>query len=624
MKLFDFLQVGGADKLLGGRYRLISLLGEGGFGQTFLAEDLHLPGHPRCVVKRLKPMVSDRRSLEIATRLFNTEAQVLYQLGSHDQIPRLLAHFEDGQEFYLVQELVNGYSLPEELVPGQPWSEQRVLQLLQEILEVLAFVHSQNVIHRDIKPANLMRRFDGKIVLIDFGAVKQVSTQLIHPDSSPTHTVSIGTQGYMPNEQLAGNPRFSSDVYAVGMIGIQALTGCLPKQLRQDSHTSELVWHDRAVEVSSELATVLDKMVCYDFRSRYPSAAEALAALQQIQPDVSGTASEEKTSSTASRFPTNNVPPALIEQLEETGESLVPSPDLPSPSQPLSPATDLAGIPEVATNAASLADRSATVGTTAKLPTRSQTLQIPLPTLVVPRHQFIGAAAGLVALTGLLIWLQPGKSPQTSHSHTSSASPTASPSPPAQLDQVTQIRNLLTQATQQREAKQYKSSLNLYQQVVKLDAKSAEAHWGRCYNLNFMNQADAAISACNVALKLRPNYPEALWSKGYALEQQRQYSQALQLYERAIALKPNFAEAWNNKGTSLLLLSRPGEALVAFDRAIALKADLAQAWSNRGAALWSLRRPDESIASIDQAIALQPNYKDALSLRQQIRERFGR
>lgn len=624
MKLFEFLQAGESEKLLGGRYRLIDLLGEGGFGQTFRAEDLHLPGNPRCVVKRLKPLVSDRRSLEIAIRLFNTEAQVLYRLGTHDQIPRLLAHFEDGQEFYLVQEFVNGYSLAQELVPGQPWPEQRVIQLLQEILEVLEFVHSQNVIHRDIKPPNLMRRFDGKIVLIDFGAVKQVSTQLIHPDSSPTHTVAIGTQGYMPNEQLAGNPRFSSDIYAVGMIGIQALTGCLPKQLRQDSYTSELLWRDRVGEVSSALAAVLDKMVCYDFRSRYPSAAEALIALQQIQTNVNSTPPEETTSSTKPSFPTNGLSPALREQLEASGECSIPA-HLPSSSQPPSPTINLAGTPEIATNTATLSGNSATnADTTAKLPTRSQTLQIPLPTLVVQRHQLIGIAAGVLALAGLLIWLQPGKSPQTSHSAVSSASPTASPSPPTQSDQVTQINTLLAQATQQREAKQYKSSLNLYRQVAQLDAKSAEAHWGQCYNLNFTNQFGAAIAACDIALKLRPNYPEALWSKGYALEHQRKYTQALPLYERAIALKPNFAEAWNNKGTALLLLSRPDEALVAFDRVIALKPDLVETWSNRGVALWSLHRPDEAIASIEQAIALKPDFKDALSLRQQIRERLGR
>ncbi|HEY9598754.1 MAG TPA: serine/threonine-protein kinase, partial [Cyanophyceae cyanobacterium] len=164
---------------LGGRYKIISQLGSGGFGHTFLAQDLHLPGSPRCVVKQLKPKSREEENLKIARRLFDTEANVLARLGSHDQIPRLLAHFEENREFYLVLELIEGESLTHDIVSGQPWSEAEVKDLLQDVLQVLAFVHEQQVIHRDIKPSNLIRRHsDGRIVLIDFGAVKQVSTQI--------------------------------------------------------------------------------------------------------------------------------------------------------------------------------------------------------------------------------------------------------------------------------------------------------------------------------------------------------------------------------------------------------------------------------------------------------------
>src|SRR4028118_1461104 len=140
-----------SDKPLGGRYKVIEELGAGGFGQTFLAEDLHLPGYPICVVKQLKAQTKDSSSLAMARRLFDTEAKVLYQLGDHDQIPRLLAHFEDNEEFYLAQELIEGDPLTEELASGQPWPEAKVTALLQDILNVLSFVHQQQVIHRDIK-----------------------------------------------------------------------------------------------------------------------------------------------------------------------------------------------------------------------------------------------------------------------------------------------------------------------------------------------------------------------------------------------------------------------------------------------------------------------------------------
>jgi eukaryotic-like serine/threonine-protein kinase len=143
---------------LGGRYKVISHLGAGGFGQTFLAEDLHLPGHPRCVVRQLKPEINTDNTLQMARRCFNTEAEVLYQLGVHEQIPRLLAHFEENKEFYLAQEFVEGHSLTHELTEGKAWAEEQVIGLLKDILQVLAFVHEQQVIHRDIKPSNLIRR----------------------------------------------------------------------------------------------------------------------------------------------------------------------------------------------------------------------------------------------------------------------------------------------------------------------------------------------------------------------------------------------------------------------------------------------------------------------------------
>ncbi|NJL44765.1 MAG: serine/threonine protein kinase [Leptolyngbyaceae cyanobacterium SM2_3_12] len=271
--------------LLGGRYQILRRLSSGGFSRTFLVSDIHLPNHPKCVIKQLKIQDKDTATLDMARRLFDTEAKVLYQLGNHPQIPALLAHFEEHQEFYLAQEYIEGSRLSSQVEEGKPWSETRVVLLLQEVLEILAFVHRQQVIHRDIKPSNLIRRHqDGKIVLIDFGAVKQVtSSPLVDAETGATNlTVAIGTHGYMPNEQYAGKPRFSSDVYAVGMLGIRALTGMLPQKIEEDPITSELDWRKYAPTVSSALASVLDTMVRYDFRDRYPTAQEALAALQNL------------------------------------------------------------------------------------------------------------------------------------------------------------------------------------------------------------------------------------------------------------------------------------------------------------------------------------------------------
>lgn len=269
------------DFLLSGRYKITRVLGHGGFGRTYLAEDIQRPGNPTCVVKQLMPARQDTKFLQVARRLFDAEAEILEVLGKHDQIPELLAYFEENNEFYLVQEYIHGHTLSEELAPVHGvQKESWVIDMLKGILEVLAFVHQHRVIHRDIKPSNIIRcATDNRLVLIDFGAVK-----LMQPPTSPQTelaTVAIGTRGYAPPEQFVGHPRLSSDIYALGMIGIQAITGIVPHELQPNAHTGTVVWRHWA-QVSVDLAAILDKMVRYHFSDRYQSAAAVLQDLKQI------------------------------------------------------------------------------------------------------------------------------------------------------------------------------------------------------------------------------------------------------------------------------------------------------------------------------------------------------
>lgn len=269
-------------KLLDGRYQVNQVLGAGGFGRTYLAQDTRRPGNPICVVKHLQPANRDPNFLETARRLFNSEAETLEVLGNHEQIPRLLAYFEEDQEFYLVQEYIEGHPLSQELIPGQPWDQTRVVALLQALLEVLDFVHHHGVIHRDIKPDNLIRRnLDKKLVLLDFGAVKQIRTQLASPQGQMSNTVAVGTPGYMSSEQALGQPRPTSDIYALGIIAIQAITGRMPAELQEDLNTGELIWQ-HLTPVSPGLKHILTRMVRYHFKDRYQSAGEALQAVRSL------------------------------------------------------------------------------------------------------------------------------------------------------------------------------------------------------------------------------------------------------------------------------------------------------------------------------------------------------
>jgi serine/threonine protein kinase, bacterial len=273
-------------KLLGGRYQVVEVLANGGFGQTYIAQDMHRPGNPQCVVKHLQPASVNSKFLHNARRLFQTEAEILEQLGNHDQIPRLLAYFEENQEFYLVQEFVQGHTLTKELLHGERWEESKVYQLLQEVLEILVFVHGHAAIHRDIKPDNLIRRAaDGKLVLVDFGSVKQAWTQVFtragQTEEHPPATIAIGTPGYMPTEQGRGRPQPNSDIYALGTIAIQALTGMNPSQLTEQSDNGEIEWRQYA-QVSEGLGAVVTKMVRYNSKNRYQTAVAALVALRQL------------------------------------------------------------------------------------------------------------------------------------------------------------------------------------------------------------------------------------------------------------------------------------------------------------------------------------------------------
>jgi|GEM_PF-1933258 len=309
-------------KLLEGRYQIVQVLSKGGFSQTYLAQDTYRPRRPNCVVKHLKVASSNHDiSLQALRWLFVREVEALKKLGSHDQVPQLLDHFEDKQDFYLVQEFIKGHPLSLELQPGHCWTESQVLQLLQEVLSILEFVHGHALIHRDLKPGNIIRRDrDSRLVLIDFGSVQQASTQIVRFQGktrtsitvSIPGTIGLGTPGYMPLEQEQGRPRFNSDIYALGMIGIRALTGLKPTQLSREQNTGKLIWQYQA-QVSTTLADILSRMVQPDYRCRFESATEVLQALLPL--------------TTSTRFQVEAPPSRTLNKPEQpVQEELAPTP----------------------------------------------------------------------------------------------------------------------------------------------------------------------------------------------------------------------------------------------------------------------------------------------------------
>ena len=277
----------GSKLLLKERYRGVKLIGQGGFGRTFLAVDEHKPSQPQCVIKQFFIESQDPKTVQKAEELFEQEAVRLEQLGKHPQIPELLAHFSQDNRQYLVQEFIDGQNLGENLQANGAFSETQIWDLLKSLLPVLKFIHDHNIIHRDIKPDNIIRcsQESGgniippdsytKMVLVDFGAAKYATGTALFKTGT-----TIGTPEYIAPEQSKGKAVFSSDLYSLGVTCVHLLTQVSPLELF-DTDEDTWVWRRYLANnpISLQLEHILDKLLQKAIRRRYQSAVEVIQDL---------------------------------------------------------------------------------------------------------------------------------------------------------------------------------------------------------------------------------------------------------------------------------------------------------------------------------------------------------
>ncbi|NER36972.1 MAG: tetratricopeptide repeat protein [Oscillatoria sp. SIO1A7] len=663
-------------QVLDGRYKIISVLGEGEFGTTFLATDEQRAGNPKCAIERIKThgkkeswpghgleiagnliakensaysaefrwenfenftsrsdrigrddswegleyegqigaeLARDYRSengsngsngyrreeegiepifpLVDARNLFDWEAQVLHHLGGHDRIPRLLDDFEENDEFYLVREYIEGQSLKVEMISRPKWSEAEAIAFLEDVLETLAFIHEQNVTHRALSPANLIRReSDSKIEVIDFGSAKQISTLMYDESGQLTSSCIVGSQGYMPKEQLQENARQNSDIYALGAIAIQGVTGIHPSQLGTDAETGEMGWRENAPQIGDNLAAILDKMVLTYFRERYQSASEIL----------------------------DDLPP------------LPAPPEIPVEELKIQEAPPEAETPEQEAADKKVADKKVADKKVADKKISPAALPLSIWNEWRGKKSFklwyalvaVGTMVVAISLYGAYKSKQQAREANrlTNQGNALLASEEAEEAK-AVCDRAIAIKekdsqawkcygDALYQLGDYREARvSYQKASQLDPNNPKIRDRSGEA----LYKLGLYQEALKEFQKAN---ELDPTDAKIWENTGLTLEALKKPEQARQTYEQALAAveeklqaNPQYPTAWVERGRILQeKLERPEEALAAYNKALQLVPDLYIAWNAKGSVLYELELFEESLNAYNRALDINPEY----------------
>ncbi|MDX2216465.1 MAG: protein kinase family protein [Oculatellaceae cyanobacterium bins.114] len=566
------------NQLLGGRYQFIKILGSDVLGRTYLVGDTQLSGYPKCVVRHLKLPEQNPRTLRFVLTLLKKKAESLQKFSKHDRMPEILSFFEEDNNFYLIEEFVPGQPLTQELESGRPWAEAQVIKLLQEILEILVVVHGWGVVHRSIKPSSLIRRrSDGLLVLTGFGIFREISAQATRSlDSAPGNTAN-GSSAYIPPDQIQGQLQFNSDLYAVGVIAIQALTGLpaevLAQLLTSDSSNGQgRSWHAHT-SVRRDLKILLDKLVHPEGKQRYQLATEALddlhhQVLAKPPAKVSVSIGDEP-------FEVASVEPLQVPQ------------KLPSQAQS---------------------------------PRRRDT---PRPLVAIA----LGGLA-LVVLGAFLLKLPQSLLAQYFLQRASEQK---------QLNQPDQAIASYTQAIQwypssfayfnrgvvHTQQEELQSALEDLDRAIQLDPNMAQAYYERGNIWFELGDRQRAIADYTQTIRLTPNIPKAYVNRGTARAESGDEAGAVDDYTQAIQVDPTFPAAYLNRCLSRSNLGDHQEAIADCTQAINLQPNSVRAYQNRGLARRRLGDLTGAIEDFNIAIRLDPQDPDPHYNRGLARDELG-
>jgi serine/threonine protein kinase len=645
-------------ELINGRYRILYPLQEGGFGKTFLVEDTQLPSQRRCVLKMLKPVQDNPDFYRLIQDRFQREAAIQETLGEAcQQIPRLYAHFSEGDRFYLVEEWIDGDTLSAKVAEVGRFSETRVLECLSQLLPIIDIVHQHHIIHRDIKPDNIiLRRRDGMPVLIDFGAVKESMASIVDSQAASGRSIVIGTASYMAPEQSIGRPLYASDLYSLGLTAIYLLTGKSPAELNHDPHTGKVEWRSQASRVSAGLAQVIDTATRMHPQDRFASAQEMLQTLQSVQikvlpEDVPTILSQTSLAGNSSLHPVANPStPPFTPQAQPHQAPNVPG----SIPIPLTPQVQQPSIPQVQPETVASQQKAYLAENPVAAASSPNTNNSDLP----QSNDWLKAALiGGGLFIGLLLVKNDLPSMVKVQPSPSTSLVVSSPSPLA--FSLPKDFFVLWQADEKYKTGDLKGAVEDYSQALRLNPNSGEAYFGRGDARGDLGDLQGGLEDLNQAIRINPkqlrsysargiirqklgdlkganaDYQAALKSnisskdyrdyigRGIAHSGLKSYKSAIADYNQAISLAPEYTTTYVNRGFTRHELGDKKGAIADFDQAISLAPKLAQPYYYRGSFLYTLRNKKGAIADYNQAISLDSKFAMAYNNRGFTRYELG-
>ena len=545
-------------KIVGQRYQIIQELDREGTHRIFLAEDKDIMSNPICLIKQIA--YAESGQLGTDNNQINWQALVSLQnkLALHPRIPQVLNSFAEESCFYLVLEYLAGEKLSQQIT-SQWLNEKETIILLEDILEILHFIHGHHLIQGNVQPSNIVKTtVDQRFALQDFSSIISIDQGNVKTQNLTVNNQTYNQESFLAPEYIAQNPVFSSDLYSLAKTAIYCLTG--GSRVMQ---AKKLSVDFEGKKINPQLKKILARMSEPNAARRYHSALEVINDLNQISA-------------------TNNLKDLTINDL---------------------PATSIGrGFNDTRSN-------SITTPTTKSLKKRSLVIKLTL-----------GLVALIVLLEFLVPFIRPNYYVWRGKKLLEAKPKAALDQFQSAIDLSGNYSNAWKgRGDALYHLELYPAALIAYDKATQLNPNNEKAWKGRGDTLYRLERFEAALTSYNKSLQIKPNKVDSLNRKGRALYKLERYEDALAAQNASLEIKPNYARALSDRGIVLIGLGKYQEAIRSFDQAQGIEPLNPEFWQNKALAWQYLGRNQEALRLYQEALQaydtlLQENPRNMTAL----------